>query len=166
MNTKKLDTQQILRDFFYYESYRRPSEDITTKAGSHEDIQNRLKGLLTLASADRELSEKEKNWILGSALAKGCSVPFVEELNEYRISKSDNVLQKVRNTIRSDSDAIGMIYNAIRACSADGILAKEERHKIIEFAKKLELSDEIINEIFSIFEAENALKNKIGKLIG
>lgn len=166
MDELKVDAKRILKDWFYHESYRTPIELVDYNTGSESDVENRLRALCYCASADGIITEKERLWILGSALARGCSLEFIEHLREPNELELEDILNAIRNSIRGEPNSKSLIYNALRACGADGEITEMEKNRIIHFAKDLGLSEKFIHEIFELYTEEDAIKRKIGKLIG
>lgn len=115
------------------------------------------KALILAASADGQLSEKERGWILGYVATGGHSSDTVAKLREY--SGGDDFeslfelgMQKVAQRV--------CIYDAIRACGADGDVAAQELAAIKKMALKLGLTEQLVDEFKAIYDAEQALRAK------
>ena len=87
----------------------------------------------------------------------------VDELRTYQpssVAETFKVLQAhlhenyVKLTKRS------MIYNAIRAAGADGVLHPKEIEAIYSFAKFLDVSDKQVREVQALYEEEQRMREK------
>ena len=116
-----------------------------------------FKTLFIAAKGDQKLSEAERIWILGYASAVGVKSSVIESLKTYSadedieqvIKNSDELSQLARNSI---------LYDAIRAASADAELSPGEYLSIYKIATALKLSKESVDQIASLVKAENALQ--------
>lgn len=167
MNTQQSNLKDLIQAWILYDTYRIPNEKIEMLAGTQDDIQTKLKAIFICAAADGEISEAESRWIQGLSLALGCSVEFIETLKHYSGEDSEEVFQTLANNVhRSASWSNAVIYQAIRACAADGEFTDKEKEKIDSMAKQLNVSKNTVSDIIAVFKEEEALKQKIGRLIG
>jgi len=160
-----MDAKKILKNWFYHESYRIPAEHVDKKVGTPADIEDKVQALFICVAADGTVSEAEKNWIYGSALARGISVELLEKMPGKASANSKEIIARIKNSPRSLEESKRLIYNAIRACAADGEISQKERNKIGEFAQEFGLSDKFVKELFSLFTEEQNLKHKLSKLL-
>lgn len=164
----KLNSKKLLKNYFYYESYRMTPKEVEDKVANQEELEDRLKAILVCAAADGELSEAESDWVLGSALARGLPVEVVEDLLHYTPEDSKKLFAKVAASgkQRGRDFGKGVIYNTLRACGADGEIPKAEYNKILEFAKALNVPQRTVEELYRLYLKENEIKHQIGEVLG
>lgn len=114
--------------------------------------------LLCIAGSDGEVSDPELEW-LTIDLAESLNVDedTVADWEDFEYEEAD--LEEVFLNIRSSSFANFnklLLYDAIRMCSADGDYAEEEKEKVAEAAKILQVSREAVTSIEALVEMEQA----------
>lgn len=125
---------------------------------SSESYDGYLKSLLICANGDGELNEAEREWVVGYAAAYGASESLVEELKSY--TASDDIESVVSQGKASDGSRRYLIYDAIKACSADGKYSEPEKATVAKMAAKLGISEDTVKEIESICLEEAKLREK------
>lgn len=133
------------------------------KIPSLEAYNGYLKSILVCANGDSKLAPEERDWVVGFASAFGAPDSLVEELKSY---KADEDIEKV---IGDAPEATGsrryLVYDAIKACSADGEYNDQERATITKMAAKLGISQDVVEQIEEICIEEIKLREKRVKLM-
>ncbi|TMK52542.1 MAG: hypothetical protein E6G66_03790 [Actinobacteria bacterium] len=119
------------------------------------------RAVLAAASADGVLAPDEREWIVGYFASIGAP----EELLQYfdSVSPSD-VAPNVDGHLQAFSQTAagpfnrGLIYDCIRAASADGELTSAERERYVRLAGDLGIDDSITEQIERAYQAESASK--------
>mmetsp|Transcript_5625 Transcript_5625/g.8563 ORF Transcript_5625/g.8563 Transcript_5625/m.8563 type:complete len:188 (+) Transcript_5625:67-630(+) len=109
------------------------------------------------AFGDGSLSECEMHWIRGHFLSMNYDSKVIEEV--LNSSDQNNTLNLISLMEKSKLAKIRklLVYDAIRAASADGLHELEEK-AIRNFATTLDLSCTEIDAIFQLVEDEETLK--------
>lgn len=114
--------------------------------------------LLCIAGSDGEVSDPELEWLtIDLAESLGVDMETVADWEEYDFEEGN--LEEIFSSIRIASIANFnkvLIYDAIRICSADGHYADEERDKVAEAAKILQVSNEAVLAIEALVDLETA----------
>ncbi|MBD2517620.1 TerB family tellurite resistance protein [Nostoc sp. FACHB-973] len=129
-----------------------------SKLPSFEAYDGYSKSILICANGDGTLTPEERNWVVGLLSAFGASDSLLEELKSY---KADEDIEKV---IGDAPEATGsrryLVYDAIKACSADGEYSDNERATVTKMAAKLGISEDIVKQIEEICIEEAKLRQK------
>ncbi len=126
-------------------------------------IESFAKALLIAAKGDREISQAERDWIVGLTAAKGASEKLIEELQNYQADEDiDEVIS--RDSI-ADGAREALLYTAIEACSADGEYHDGEKASVRKIAAKLGVSESVVQQLEAHYAEDRALfKKKIKTL--
>jgi len=131
-----------------------------------------MSSVMYCASSDGVLDPKEKQWVLGYAAALGSPADLMKELENMSVEslKKQNLGEDfekfcARNDKRSTASKRGIIYDAIRAASADGVFAREERKSVVDLAVKFGLSEDVVVGLEALVNEEKALKEKKAGLV-
>lgn len=122
-----------------------------------------MKAILVCANGDGTLAPEERDWAVGHAAAFGAPDWLVDELKTYKADEEIESLVSV--TPETNASRRFLIYDAIRACSADGAYSDRERTLVIRMAAKLGLSEELVREIEGICLEEARLREKRLKVV-
>lgn len=125
---------------------------------STESYRGYLKSLLICANGDGELTDTEREWVVGYAAAYGAPDSLVEELKSY--DGSEDIESVVSQGKASDGSRRYLIYDAIKACSADGDYSSPEKATVRKMATKLGIDEKVVQEIESICIEEAQLREK------
>lgn len=114
------------------------------------------KSVFVAANGDGRLADEEKEWIIGYFTAAGASQATIDALKEY--SGEDRfedffAMEGVRRIAQRSC-----IWDAIRACGADGDLAEEEVATIQRMAGRVGVPSEVVDEFIDIYRQDQALK--------
>ena len=91
----------------------------------------------------------------------------IEELQAYQPERCERVLDLFQDLdVTSPTvSRTGLIYNGFRAASADGELHEKELQAIRILAKKLDLTDEQIEQCRLLTEEDEKLRRKRAKIL-
>ena len=121
------------------------------------------KAVIVCAAGDGEISERERQWLIGYLITGGDSEAIIDVVRTYTASDS------LKDLIGDDPYLVltgrSMIYDALRACAADGELAEGERQRIMEAAAELNVPVETVTELEEIVGQEAVLRKRRHKLI-
>jgi len=117
-----------------------------------------MKSLLICANGDNELTQAERDWIVGYASALGAPDQVVEKLKTYPADEDiDSVISR---DAAANASRRYLVYDAIRACSADGEYSSGERETVTKMAAKVGVDAEIVKQIEEICTEEAKLREK------
>lgn len=117
-----------------------------------------FKAMLICANGDNELTEAERDWVVGHASAFGAPDEMIEEFKTYQADEDiDAVIY--RDTV-ANAGRRYLVYDAIEACSADGEYSNGERETVTKMAAKLGVDAEIVKQIEEIYTQEAELREK------
>jgi hypothetical protein len=117
-----------------------------------------LKSVLVCANGDGTLTAAERDWVIGFAVAFGASDSLIEKLKSY--PANEDIEQLISASPASDGSRRFLIYDAIKACSADGQYSEPERATVIKMANKLGVNQDVVQQIEQICVEEASLRLK------
>jgi len=120
------------------------------------------KALLCCANADHQLASAERDWVLGYFACLGAPPEFIEQLRNY--AAEDDVLELLeKSSVVSQQGARrSLVFDAIRASSADGTFHERERAAVERLAAKLGVSkDEVRSLEQAHIDEERAITARI-----
>ena len=129
-----------------------------SKIPSPEAYDGYLKSVLICANGDGKLAPEERDWVVGFASAFGASDSLVEELKTYEATEDIETVISV--AVEADGSRRYLVYEAIKACSADGEYSSPERATVAKMAAKLGISDDVVKQIEEICIEEAKLREK------
>lgn len=135
-----------------------------------------MTSVLVCASADGVLHENEKSWIVGYAAAMGAPIELVRELESAKTAADVERLKArhlgedfakfcARTDSRSAASKRGIVYDAIRAASADNDFAVSERQSVVDLAVKLGLTKDDVTALEALNNKEKAVQAEKASLI-
>ncbi|CAF0842855.1 unnamed protein product [Adineta steineri] len=162
MSTERTERDLITGRFWFRESYGYDQE-----LPKPEYAILFLKTILHIAGADGTISEPERNWVVGFAAVCGFPQNIIDELKVYQPGESD-IVEKFFQDMDMEyvkQARCSILYYGIRAASADGELHAKELEAIYKLAKKVNVSDEQVQQIRSFVDEENQIIEKRAKTI-
>jgi uncharacterized tellurite resistance protein B-like protein len=117
-----------------------------------------FKALLACANGDGTLADEERDWVIGLADACGCGDAILEKLKYYKADEDIEAL--VSRSHASNESRRWVIYDAIKASSADKDYSEQERNVVLKGAKKLGISEDVVQQIEEICLEEAKLRKK------
>lgn len=127
-------------------------------------LEGYVKALLVCASGDGDIAEPEREWILGFCANSGGTHELIEELRTVD-PRSLDVGQMITQTERPELFKYALIYHAIQASDADGILADEELAKIRKVAAVLGIDSDYVDELIEFHTEEKSFLARKWNLI-
>lgn len=115
------------------------------------------KALLTAAKGDGDISDAERDWIIGYLTAGGHSDETLSILASFD-GEADFEGLFVEGVMKDPASPRLVVCDAIRACGADGDLAGAEITKIHDMALLLDVPTTVVDEFVDIYRQEQALK--------
>lgn len=121
-------------------------------------FENYIKAVLICANGDGALAPAERDWAVSHFAALGAPDSLLDELKSY---KADEDIEKiVAATPVTDVSRCFLVYDAIRACSADGAYSDPERATVIRMAAKLGIDEDLVRQIEELCLEEARLREK------
>lgn len=134
-----------------------------TKYPDDADHTTYFKSLLLCAAGDGVLAPEERAWVVGLA-STIAGDKYSEMVKNY--AANEDLLQILQQNSRIDSSARHvMLYDAIRACAADGVLSNGEREAIQKMANFMDVTKETVAELEKLYNEETAQNNKRRELL-
>jgi uncharacterized membrane protein YebE (DUF533 family) len=113
------------------------------------------RALIMAANGDGRLTDAEKDWILGYVATGGHSEETLEKLRAFDGTADFEDL--FTRGIQRMAQRV-CIYDAIRACGADGDLHPDEIATVRSMAARLGVPDEVVDEFIALYKEEQDLK--------
>ncbi len=88
---------------------------------------------------------------------------MVDELRTYQPSSNTEAFKVLQSHMDQNYVKLtrrSMIYNALRAAGADGVLNKAELEAIYDFAKHLDVTAEQVRQVQDLYEEEQKMREK------
>lgn len=125
-----------------------------------------LKAIMSCARAGTDLSEAEKNWVIGYGAACGAHQATVDALEAYN-GEEDVVAILERNMPVARTWGRVAVFDAIRASNADVEYTDDERAAVRREAAALGIPEAVVVALESLCDEEQQLKRKrIGLVFG
>ncbi|MDX2680594.1 tellurium resistance protein [Streptomyces soliscabiei] len=129
------------------------------KAPTSTNFEKYSKALLVIANSDGELADTERDFVLGLIAGMGGEPALIDELRGY--AADEDVHQLLAGDADVRASARALVYDAIRACSADGVLDPRELAKIYEVADRLGVEGKVVDELQGIHAEQRRLVGKL-----
>ncbi|MGI5467371.1 tellurium resistance protein [Streptomyces sp. CA-132043] len=129
------------------------------KAPTPSNFEVYAKALLVMANADGELKDEERDFVLGLIAGMGGQPSLIEELRNY--PATDDIQTLLSRDPDVHASARALVFDAIRACSADGLLHPRELAKINEVAHELSIPTEDVEKLQDIY---TKIRRNVGEL--
>ncbi len=114
--------------------------------------------LLTCACGDGRITAAERAWVVGYLDAYGAPEAALEALAKY--DGRGSVAEIIEGSPTIKMSATSAIYEAIRACSADGELHPSEVRAIEGAASKLGIAAATVRDLVELHHEEQFLRAK------
>lgn len=121
------------------------------------------KALLTCANGDGRITAAERAWVLGYLDAYGCPEAVLERLAVYDGKESLEQILASSPTVKLS--ATSALYDAIRACYADGELSSGELAALETMAKLVEVDRYTLRQLIEHYHEEQHLRGKRLRLL-
>lgn len=117
------------------------------------------KAMILCAAGDGELSPAELEWIVGFTANSGGTYELLQELGSLD-PKALDPMQLLAQTERPGLFVHSLVYNAICASDADGVLEPGEVQTIHAMAMVLGLPESEVDGLFALQREEKALRER------
>jgi len=124
-----------------------------------------MKALLICANGDGILTDEERNWVIGYCAALGAPNSVIEQLKIYEANEDINEIISNCKIVNIEGSKRSLIYDAVRASTADGEYHPNEKAVVRKMAEKLGISEEVVNQIEEIYAEEVRIREKRINLI-
>lgn len=114
--------------------------------------------LLTIAGSDGIVSDPELEWLtIDMAKEVGVDEEVVADWEEFDFESAEleDLFASFNSSALASFNKL-LIYDAIRMCSADGDYAHEEKEQVMEAARILKVTAEVVLAIEALVDLENA----------
>ncbi len=149
-----MDRRQRSLIWLGWESYQAPA-DVMANISEEESVAY-AKSLFICVNGDGQISPPERQWILGYLAASGLSDHALELMETY---DGEDDLEDLLNTSTLVRASAGpLLYDALRACEADGPLDPDERAQLARMADHFGLGEEILTELEAVVQKERDLR--------
>ena len=133
-----------------------------TERPTFEEFEAYSKACLAGASADGQLAEAERDWVVGYFATIGLPDEYIpgfqaaqpQALNQELIDR----LRAFRSTPAGHESCRGLVYDCARAAGADEEYHPDESRAVHEIARGLEIDDSVTSQIEDFYRQEQALK--------
>lgn len=163
-----MNTRELLREHFYYETYYL-NEQKDSPLGYKEvefDFDERNKQfaeiLFACANVDGDLSRSERNFILGSCLARGCSKHFLEHLDWHGIKDLKTAVKSFAKQYHNNMASL--VYEIIKVCCSDGRFSPDEIKIVDKIAEWSAMPKETLDALKEVYREEVEVCKKLRKL--
>ncbi|MFD5558817.1 hypothetical protein ACFWIA_33935 [Streptomyces sp. NPDC127068] len=127
------------------------------------DIGLYAKALLVCAKGDGVISQQERDWVLGYFAAYCGDAETLEELAVY--PAEDDVTTLVTRSAIVYETRGSLVFDALRACDADGELTADEVARIKQAAAALEISGETVERLKELYLQEKTARSERNTLL-
>jgi len=117
------------------------------------------KAMILCAAGDGVLAPAELEWVLGFAANAGATAELLEELRALDPRQLDPI-QLLQQTERPGLFVHALVYHAIKAADADGVLEPGEVQTIRAMAMVLELPAPEVDGLFDLHAEEKAFQQR------
>jgi len=123
------------------------------------------KALLCCANADGNLAPAEREWVVGYFASLGAPAPFIDDLRQYPANEDVLDLISKSSVVAMQGSRRSLLFDAIRASSADKVLHEKERAAIERLAAKLGVSSDELRALEQAHQEEERATTARVKLL-
>ncbi|HVK64689.1 MAG TPA: hypothetical protein VM694_09450 [Polyangium sp.] len=117
-----------------------------------------MKAVLICANGDGTLAPEERDWVIDHFAAFGAPEALLDAMKSYKAD--EDIEQVISGTPEANACRRFLVYDAIRACSADGEFGERERAMVIRMATKLGLTEDLVRQIEALWLEEARYREK------
>lgn len=118
-----------------------------------------LKAILTCARAKGQLTDGERDWVIGYGAACGAPQETVDALEAYAADEDlDDILG--RNQTAASQWGRVAVFDAIRAAAGDHEYDDDEKQAIRQVAGLLDVDDDVVADLEALSQEEQDLKRR------
>ncbi|NEQ74432.1 MAG: hypothetical protein F6K23_16180 [Okeania sp. SIO2C9] len=130
---------------------------------SDEEGLDLLKALLVCTKGDAVISEAEREWALGFAACREMPMSIIEAGRAY--DANEDIADILSRSPIVQKGKKGVIYWAIKACSADAEYNDLEKAAIRKMAGLMGVSEQVVEEMEAVISEEQKLMDKRNALV-
>jgi uncharacterized membrane protein YebE (DUF533 family) len=119
-----------------------------------EQMELYAKALIGCANGDGHLAPEERAWVVGFGAALGFPTSFLSELERYEGAEDPAELLGGTEVTSSPGVRLSVIYDAVRACGADGEVSEGERETIFRMASALGVERARVDAVLAQYAKE------------
>ncbi|CAF1349414.1 unnamed protein product [Rotaria sp. Silwood1] len=162
MSDEQNSRDKIIYEWFMKETHGKSYPPV--KPAMREVI---LEVLGEVAAADGIFSEEERKWIIGFASTCGYPQELLNKFQTYEPGHSSEVKKYFQDVDLPyvQRSRLSIVYYGLRAANADGELHEKEIEAIHALAKQLGVTDDQLQQMRAICDAEDKLREKRAKLL-
>ncbi len=127
------------------------------------DFESFGKALLVCANGDGRIAPAERAWVLGYLEAYGCPEEVTERLATYE--GHDPIERVVDSSPSMRLSARSALYDAMRACLADGELDAGERATLARMAQAVGVEEAVLDRLVEHYHDELHLRGRRLRLL-
>ena len=116
------------------------------------------KAILCCANGDGRISPAERAWVIGYLDAYGAPKSTLEKLQTYEAK--EDIAQILNSSPTKKVAATGLLYDAVRACYADGELQNGERQGLEKMGRAMGIDAATVRDLIELYHEEQSLKAK------
>ncbi|WP_204030472.1 hypothetical protein, partial [Sinosporangium siamense] len=120
------------------------------------DFEQYAKAVMICASGDGSVTPGERSWIMGYFAALGCTEDLLDLLATYTADEPIEAVLAQSKPVNVSTRAL--IYDAIRACAADGALHPEEIARIRHMNHVLGLPGQVVDDWLAYHTEEDDIR--------
>jgi signal transduction histidine kinase len=157
------DTDRRLRalKWMAWQNHAVPGEIL--EAQSAEEDFDHARALLLCAGGNRHISERTRDWILGYLTAAGHPESVIDAA---RIYDDRDAIRDIMGRPRMAMIRAGIVYDALRACAADGTVPTPEAlDPVLRAADAIGIPRDLVADLQEIVMAEHALRRRRHALV-
>ncbi len=149
-----MDRRQRSITWLGWELYEAPA-DVLSGITEEENLAY-AKSLFICVNGDGRITPPEREWILGYLAACGHSDDVLHLMETYDGQDDLEDLLNTSTLVRATGGPL--LYDAIRACEADGPLHTDERAQLTRMAMHFGISEEKLAELEAVTQKERELR--------
>jgi signal transduction histidine kinase len=127
-----------------------------------EDNFNHVKGVLACAGGGGQITQRERDWIVGYHTAAGTADWVLEAVRTYDAA---DLIEDIMDLPSMTATRRGVLYDAVRMCSSDGALTPAEIERVLRAADTMGLSRDVVADLRQVVLEEHALRRRRYELI-
>lgn len=130
------------------------------QAPNPDTLEVYAQSLLTCAGADGQLHEQEREWVLGRFAVIGASKALLDRLANFQPSESITELIKKDPVIAKHAPR-ALVYEALSACAADGVLHDKERATVLKLGAAMGLTESDLRQVVAAWDVTQAARRNM-----
>lgn len=147
MATTNAGSQWVFKEFVGFN--QRPAD---------QNFATFMKVVLCCANGDGEIAPAEREWVISFASALNAPDGLLEELATYPADEDVFALAASSGPVTQSLRAV--LYNAIFACTADGVYSPKEQDLIRRLGARFGITEAVVTQIEAIYHESRRLRER------